>query len=78
MPPRWKIILFYVAVLVGLPVAGWSFGNNHFLISAMVGMTSIAAIFFSFSTKRCPSCGGRLLTLSYRVTHCPKCGAAYD
>jgi len=76
--PRWKKLLFYVAVLVGLPATGLAIGEASYLLAAIAGFTTVVAVCISFSTKRCPSCQERLFTISYPASHCPKCGASYD
>jgi len=75
--PHWKRYLFYVAVLVGLPITGWAIGEHRYLLAAVSGVATVLAVFTSFSTRRCPSCRERLFTVSYPATHCPKCGTAY-
>ncbi len=75
--PRWRRLLFYAAVLVGLPVTGWAIGESSHLLAAVAGVASVTGLMCSFSAKRCPGCGSRLYTISYPASNCPKCGTPY-
>ena len=75
--PRWKRLLFFAAVLIGLPITGWAIGEHRYAIAAVAGVASIFAVVTSFSARRCPSCRERLFTISYKASHCPKCGTPY-
>lgn len=76
--PRWKSLLYYAALLVGLPITGWAIGEHRYVLAAVAGGSSVLALLSSFTVKRCPSCRERLLTISYPASHCPKCGTPFS
>lgn len=75
--PKWKRYLFYAAVLIGLPVTGLAIGEHGYLLAAGFGLATLFSLVMGISSRRCPSCRERLLTISYPASHCPKCGTPY-
>lgn len=72
-------ILWYSAWLVWLPVTGYGISSGNLLIGFVIGTPLfIASLYFSLEVRQCPSCGYSVRVVSTAITHCLKCGTAYD
>ncbi len=71
-------LLWFMAFLVVLPA--WGYGlSTGFLPLALPGLPVFVFLLYLSLTKLvCPECGKAMRVVGRKITHCPRCGTAYD
>lgn len=76
---NFRRLLWFSAWLIWLPVTGYGISTGNLVLAFVVGPPLfLASLYYSLHSLHCTQCGSSIRTISSSITHCMKCGAAYE